>query len=170
VSPSPSTSSRAACTAAASVPLAPKRTVDQATVVASKVAVVRIATSIVTLLLGLMLFGKLPGLMSIPTAIGPAAEARSRTQVGTEPSAKLDTAFVTRATDLLSTTRLLIDSPAAGNPDLRSLMSDLELVLAQIVQLRQQPYRGEIDLIADALQERELLPRIHTAVTMAANN
>jgi hypothetical protein len=89
---------------------------------------------------------------------------------GSGAAVKLDSAFVVRASDLLSTTRLLIDSPAAGNPDLRSLMSDLEIVLAQIVQLRPQPLRGELDLIAGALQERELLPRIQTAVTMAANN
>ena len=67
VSPSPSTSSRADCTGAASVPVAPKSTVVGSTVVASKESVVRMATGIFPLLLGLMLFGKLPGLMSIAT-------------------------------------------------------------------------------------------------------
>jgi hypothetical protein len=87
-----------------------------------------------------------------------------------EPAARLDTVLLARASDLLSTTRLLIDSPAAVDPDIRNLMSDLELVLAQIVQLRSQTDQGELDLITDVLQERELLPRIHTAVTTSANN
>jgi hypothetical protein len=84
-------------------------------------------------------------------------------------AAGLDTLTVSRATDLLSTTRLLIDSPAARDPELRALMSDLELVLAQIVQLRFESNRGELDLINHALEQRELLPRIHSAVTTANN-
>lgn len=57
VSPSPSTSSRAERTGAASVPVAPKRTVVESTVVASKVSVVRMATGIFPWLRGLILFG-----------------------------------------------------------------------------------------------------------------
>ena len=68
MSPSPSTSSTAALDDAASVPVTPKRTVVASTVVASKVAVVRMATGVTPRLLGLMLFGKLAGLMSIETA------------------------------------------------------------------------------------------------------
>src|SRR5688572_19347872 len=66
---------------------------------------------------------------------------------------------------VLSSTRLLIDSPAGDDPRLRALLNDLELVLVQIIQLS----GGELDpsdrtLIDRALQDRDLLPRIRTAV------
>lgn len=67
--------------------------------------------------------------------------------------------------DVLGSTRLLIDSPAGQDPHLRALLDDLELVLVQIVQLS----GGPVDptdraLIDRALQDRNLLPRIRTAV------
>jgi hypothetical protein len=66
---------------------------------------------------------------------------------------------------VLSSTRLLMDSPAGADPRLRALFNDLELVLVQIIQLS----GGELDpsdrvLIDRALQDRDLLPRIRTAV------
>jgi hypothetical protein len=67
--------------------------------------------------------------------------------------------------DVLGNTRLLIDSPAGQDPQLRALLDDLELVLVQIVQLSGDP-RDPADraLIDRALQDRNLLPRIRTAV------
>ena len=38
--------------------------------------------------------------------------------------------------DILSSTRLLIDSPAGDDPQLRALLNDLELVLVQIISCR----------------------------------
>lgn len=66
---------------------------------------------------------------------------------------------------VLGSTRLLIDSPAGTDPQLRALLEDLELVLVQIIQLS----GGELDpsdraLIDRALQDRDLLPRLRTAV------
>jgi hypothetical protein len=78
MSPSPSTSSKAECTGAASVPVGPNSTEVGSAVVASKVSVVRIATGTFPLLLGLMLFGKLPGLMSIAAGIAPRAQCELR--------------------------------------------------------------------------------------------
>ena len=49
---------------------------------------------------------------------------------------RADEQFVNRAGDLLSRTRLLIDSPAANDPRMRDLLEDLELVLAQVVRLQ----------------------------------
>jgi hypothetical protein len=47
-----------------------------------------------------------------------------------------DARFVTQAGELLSTTRLLLDSPAAASdPRLKNLLEDLELVLAQLSRL-----------------------------------
>lgn len=69
-----------------------------------------------------------------------------------------------QATHLLSTTRLLIDSPAASDPRMRNLLLDLELTLAQIARL--QPARGETELtlINNAVAEHDMVPRIRSAV------
>jgi hypothetical protein len=71
--------------------------------------------------------------------------------------------------DVLTSTRLLLDSPAGDDPQLHALLDDLELVLVQIIQLSGAPL-SETDraLIDRALQERDLLPRIRTAVPASA--
>jgi hypothetical protein len=73
--------------------------------------------------------------------------------------------FSSQALELLTTTRLLLDSPAAAD-DVRfqELLEDLELVLAQVASLRPARARGEIEIIADALEERDMVPRIRSAV------
>jgi hypothetical protein len=69
------------------------------------------------------------------------------------------------ARDVLSSTRLLLDSPAGRDPQMRTLFTDLELILAQIVQLSGMPLRArERELIDDAMRDRDLLPRIRSAV------
>lgn len=67
-----------------------------------------------------------------------------------------------RARDLLSTTRLLLDSPGT-DPSLRVLLEDLELVLAQLVRLPAEeaiPGDPARHLIAEALDQRDVLPRL----------
>jgi hypothetical protein len=66
--------------------------------------------------------------------------------------------------EVLSSTRLLLDSPAGDDPQLRPLLDDLELVLVQIIQVSGAIEAGDRALIDRALQERNLLPRIRTAV------
>lgn len=67
--------------------------------------------------------------------------------------------------EILSSTRLLMDSPAGDDPQLQSLLEDLELVLVQIVQLSGAPLDpADRALIDRALESRDLLPRIRTAV------
>lgn len=67
--------------------------------------------------------------------------------------------------DILGSTRLLMDSPAGGDPQLLALLEDLELVLVQIVQLSGAPlHPTDRALIDRALEDRDLLPRIRTAV------
>lgn len=75
-----------------------------------------------------------------------------------------DGANIGRAKDLLSTTRMLLDSPAASDPRLRSLLEDLELVLAQVVRLQAGQSGDELDFIRQALEQRDVLPRLRTAV------
>ncbi len=67
--------------------------------------------------------------------------------------------------DILSSTRLLIDSPAGDDPRLRALLGDLELVLVQIINLSGTPLDADDrSLIDGALRDRDLIPRIRTAV------
>ena len=69
------------------------------------------------------------------------------------------------ARDVLSSTRLLMDSPAGNDPQLRMLFADLELILAQIVQLSGTTLEArERELIDRAMRERDLLPRLRSAV------
>lgn len=78
---------------------------------------------------------------------------------------RADEQFVNRAGELLSRTRLLIDSPAASDPRMRDLLEDLELVLAQVVRLQNdKTSRTELDLISRALEQRDVIPRLRTAV------
>jgi hypothetical protein len=69
-----------------------------------------------------------------------------------------------QATELLGTTRLLMDSPAAGDTELRSLLDDLELVLAQVVRYTARHDAEGLDLITNALKDREVVPRLQNAV------
>jgi hypothetical protein len=67
--------------------------------------------------------------------------------------------------EVLSSTRLLLDSPAGDDAALRPLLNDLELVLVQIIRLSGAPLdANDRALIDDALRARDLLPRIRTAV------
>ena len=76
-----------------------------------------------------------------------------------------DSAFANKAADLLVTTRLLIDSPAASHDvKLRSLLEDLELVLVQIARLRNERSRSDLDLIHQAVEQGDVLSRLNTAV------
>ena len=77
---------------------------------------------------------------------------------------RADGANIGRAKDLLSTTRMLLDSPAASDPRLRALLEDLELVLAQVVRLQAGQSGDELDFIRQALEQRDVMPRLRTAV------
>jgi hypothetical protein len=73
------------------------------------------------------------------------------------------------ARDVLGSTRLLIDSPAGADPNIRVLLDDIELVLVQIVRLSGTPLDStDRALIDNALRDRDLLPRIRTAVPAGA--
>ncbi len=78
---------------------------------------------------------------------------------------KADATFANEAADLLVTTRLLIDSPAATqDPKLRSLLEDLELVLVQIARLRGERNKGDLDLIHQAVEQGDVISRLNSAV------
>jgi hypothetical protein len=77
---------------------------------------------------------------------------------------KTDAVFAGKATDLLVTTRLLMDSPAGQDPKLRSLLEDLELVLVQIARLRGERNKSDLDLIHQAVEQGDVLSRLNSAV------
>ena len=82
-----------------------------------------------------------------------------------DASRKADSTFANKAADLLVTTRLLIDSPAASqDAKLRSLLEDLELVLVQIARLRGERSRGDLDLIHQAVEQGDVLTRLNSVV------
>jgi len=70
-----------------------------------------------------------------------------------------------QARQLLSTTRLLLDSPASDDSQLRTLLEDIELVLVQISQFAGPEDDEELDLIDDSLERRSVLLRLQTALT-----
>lgn len=81
---------------------------------------------------------------------------------------QVDASTAEWAGQMLSTTRLLLDSPAADDPRLRTLLEDLELVLAQIAALPRRTETNtnathtEVDLARRAVEEKQLLPRMQT--------
>jgi hypothetical protein len=77
-----------------------------------------------------------------------------------------DQPFIKRANDLLLTTRLLLDSQSGSDPAMRNLLEDLELVLVQVVRLEKErtpSRRTELELIQQALDQRDVIPRLRSA-------
>ena len=79
-------------------------------------------------------------------------------------AARNDTQLAARASTLLSTTRFLLDSPNAADPNVRGLLEDLELVLVQIVQIPSTRTASDVELIHQAMKQRDVMPRLRTAV------
>ncbi len=77
---------------------------------------------------------------------------------------RADARFTGQARDLLTTTRLLLDSPAADDPRLRALLEDLELVLVQISQLAAGRDTHDADLITQGMDQRNVLPNLRSAI------
>ena len=77
-----------------------------------------------------------------------------------------NTARLTRqARELLTTTQLMLDSPATTNdPRLRSLLNDLELVLMQIASLNPLEDGRDRDLINQGMNQSNVLPKLRSAI------
>jgi hypothetical protein len=72
------------------------------------------------------------------------------------------------ARDVLSNTRLLLDSPAGADPKQRRLLEDLELVLVQLVELAPDPSGAERQMIDSTLEHDHVMSRIRYAVPAGA--
>ncbi len=79
-----------------------------------------------------------------------------------------DSMFGAWAKDLLSNTRLLMDSPAARDPVRARLLSDLEVILVQLVQRSPGHDAEERSAVERTLQKTQLIPRLRSAVPASA--
>jgi hypothetical protein len=77
---------------------------------------------------------------------------------------RMDAQFAVWAKGLLSNTRLLLDSPAGEDPRRARLLQDLELVLAQIVQLSPNAAAQDRELIQGSIQSENVMTRLRTAI------
>jgi len=68
------------------------------------------------------------------------------------------------ARDLLSTTRLLMDSPAADDASRSQLLEDLEYVLVQIVQLDPNAPAEDRAMVNRAISREQVLTRIRSSI------
>jgi hypothetical protein len=101
------------------------------------------------------------------TAVRHLSEAEAlltsfRTRSNTDQ--QMDAQLGTWARELLSNTRLLLDSPVANDPQRRPLLEDLELVLVQIVQLSPGSTPQDRELIEKTLQHDHVMTRLRTAI------
>lgn len=85
--------------------------------------------------------------------------AESRGGQGERPDAQ----FASQARNLLGTTRLMLNSPAAKDQRLKSLLEDLEVMLAQIAQLPADRNRDDVEFINQGLDQRSVLLRLRAA-------
>ena len=84
---------------------------------------------------------------------------------------QMDAQLGTWARQLLTNTRLLLDSPVGDDPQRRPLLQDLELVLVQIVQqLSPGSTPQDRDLIEKTLQQDHVMTRLRTAIPAGAQH
>lgn len=131
-------------------------------------------------------FDKLAGDAGVPTAViersSTLADPLQRTTSAylddaevllaslPKDSRGLDPSFVTNAREMLTRTRVLLDSPVASDPQLREVLEDLELVLAQAVRLRAASRAQDLTFIAEAMDERDMVPRLRTAAASLSHS
>ncbi|MGK2962064.1 MAG: hypothetical protein ACSLFK_07950 [Gemmatimonadaceae bacterium] len=77
---------------------------------------------------------------------------------------RMNARFAGWAKGLLSNTRLLLDSPAGEDPRRAKLLQDLELVLAQIVQLSPEAPAAEREIVQGSIQNGLVMTRLRSAI------
>jgi hypothetical protein len=98
------------------------------------------------------------------------AEALLTAFGNSSPDPASDAQLASWARDVLSSTRLLLDSPAAREPARRRMLEDLELVLVQIVQRSPTDGAAEERAHVERTMERtQVLPRLRSMQSSGAN-
>ncbi|MDP1858895.1 MAG: hypothetical protein Q8K82_09500 [Gemmatimonadaceae bacterium] len=75
-----------------------------------------------------------------------------------------DSIVATWARGLLSNTRLLLDSPAARDPQRARLLQDLEVVLVQLVQRSPGAAAADRSDVERTLEKNQIIPRLRSAL------
>ena len=91
-------------------------------------------------------------------------EALLTSYTSSSADARSDSLLGAWAKNLLSNTRLLLDSPAANDPVRARLLSDLEVILVQLVQRSPGGSAEERSAVERTLQKSQLIPRLRSAV------
>ena len=78
--------------------------------------------------------------------------------------ARTDSLMAGWARELLSNTRLLLDSPAARDPMRARLLQDLEVILVQLVQRSPRGNAEERSSLERTLNRTQIIPRLRSAV------
>jgi hypothetical protein len=108
---------------------------------------------------------QLTALQNLSEAEALLTSFRSRSSADQQMDAQLGT----WARQLLTNTRLLLDSPVGDDPQRRPLLQDLELVLVQIVQqLSPGSTPQDRELIEKTLQQNHVMTRLRTAIPAGA--
>ena len=99
------------------------------------------------------------------------AEALLTVFATSTPDPATDLQLASWARDVLSNTRLLLDSPASHDPSRRRLLEDLERVLVEIVQ-RSPAANGaeERSHVERSLERTQVLPRLRSAQLAGVNS
>lgn len=87
------------------------------------------------------------------------------TAVRLQQGATGDTGIRRWARELLTDTRLLMDSPAGNDASRRSLFEDLELLLVQIMQLEESRTSDTDERLLDLKDHEQLMTRLRATVT-----
>jgi hypothetical protein len=77
-----------------------------------------------------------------------------------ESTDETDASLARLARDLAVTSRLLADSRAGENPEMRRTLLDLELLLVQIARVVDESDATEREVVREGLQESTVLPRL----------
>lgn len=80
-----------------------------------------------------------------------------------QPQGQFDPDIAIWARDMLTNTRMLLDSPAAADPKTAALLTDLELVIAQIARMSA-PSQLEREMIRDGINKTAVLPRVRATL------
>jgi hypothetical protein len=88
---------------------------------------------------------------------------------------RIDPAVAPWARNLLMETRLLLDVRRGGDPTLDGLLSELELILSQIVGVTETGgdegrMRTELDLTVGGMDQREVLTRIRAVIPVGMSS
>jgi hypothetical protein len=103
--------------------------------------------------------------MAASNFLGRTETMLTRFQNTHEPGAPgTDADFAQWARILLTETRLLIDSPAAKDPEMHRLLGDLETLLAQLVLLSDGRQSGQRSWIADSMDRSGILLRMRNKI------